>query len=165
MTRMTSRKRLAALASTVLAALTLASAALAGSTPTVGVYSSTCTPYTASSIMAANYSILAANRYAGWGENQIVYVQATLYSHTTGSTVNTTPWIYGRAYDSTGPLAWFRYDDDAYLGDAAYRLTFIRIPRGTYQVGVRFAWDASAWGAPSGSTGWIWSPGTCTFTY
>jgi hypothetical protein len=147
-------------------ALFLVPAALAGSYPTYKVYSTSCTPYTASSIMTADYSILAADRYYTYGENQIVYVQAKLYSYSTGTTINTTPWIYGRAYDSTSPLAWFNYDSGAYLGDATFRLGFNRIPRGTYRLAVRFSWDASAWGAPAwGPSGWIWAPNFCTFSY
>ena len=92
-------RRLVVAVAAVTAVLAVAAPALAGSRPTYSVLTSSCTPWTGASVMGANFAIRAADLYNGYGENQIVYAQGTLYSYSSGRTIATSSWFWGRAYD------------------------------------------------------------------
>jgi hypothetical protein len=161
MFRLTIKKALAAAIGA--AALATAGPANAGTTPSWDVSGAFCFAYGNTMVVTPNFGIMAANLYSYRGESQRVYARVALYSYNTGSWILTSHWIYGTAYDFTGPLQWTDLTTGQIFGsDGSAALTIDVYQRGTYLTKVQFAWDTSSAGAPGGTSDWF-SEGVCAY--
>ena len=156
-------KKATTLALLVLAtSLAVAAPANAGDYPSYSMYSPFCSPWTGQQI--PQFGILAADRYTYRGETQRVWVRAQSYDWTRQAWSAPSHWFYGIATDFAGPQNWTDATTGQISGNANWSPIIFNVwASGTFQFALQFAWDQGSTGGPSGSTNFLWEPGTCKF--